>query len=82
MSGILALNRGFQKCRAAIKNYFVAPLNYSVYKKIKKILKVDYLRGRATEYPPKGQAGYAAFISAKKPKNRIFPISPRCLSFD
>ena len=29
--------------------------------KIKKILKVDYLRGRAKEY-------YANFISAKKPK--------------
>ena len=32
---------------------------------IKKTLKVDYFRGRAREYRP---AGYANFISAKKPK--------------
>jgi len=36
---------------------------------IKKILKVDYLRGRAKGY-------YANFISAQKLKNRIFIISP------
>jgi hypothetical protein len=40
-------------------------------KQIKKILEVDYPRGRAKGY-------YANFISAKTAENRIFFISPLC----
>jgi len=45
--------------------------NTSLCKKIKKILKVDYPRGRAKGY-------YANFIFSPKAENRIFIISPHC----
>ena len=51
--------------------------------KIKKILKVDYLRGRAREHLPTGRQVTPPYISAKKPKIEfsLFHLTV-CLSTD